>query len=584
MVITLIRAPIVVVGGHVDHGKTSLLDYLRGTAIAEREAGRITQHIGATEIPLDLIKKQSGDLLKKYNFNLKIPGLLFIDTPGHEAFSTLRERGCNIADMGVLVIDIMQGIQPQTIEVINFLKENKTPFIVALTKVDKIKGYPEKSSMSTLLKEIDEARTLYSQEFTEKFYSIMAKLSEYGFDSERYDHVSDFTKKILLIPLSSKTGLGIGELLLFLAGLSQKYLEANLALDVTGKGKAVVLEINETKGFGKTSDVILYDGQIRKNDLIKIDSKDNFYLTKVKQLLRPQILTDLRTVKSGLEAVDHVGAASGLKVVFNDPELITPGDEVCVISQEEANSLECTKKQVSIIKDKGVVVRADTQGSLDAIVSLANKYDVKIGKISDGNLTKEDILEAKLFAREDITYGAIFAFNLKIISEVELFAKQQGIPIFQSNVVYKIFEEYEKWSKEVLEKKKAIEIKDIKYPAKLEVFKDCVFRKSKPCILGIKVLEGVLKPNTKLIWNGKEIGTVKQMQINSKAVGEAKKDDEIALSSDNINFEKDIDLNLTTIIYTYIPYSQREIVKKYLYSEYPDLIDELFKVYDTYDL
>lgn len=580
----MIRAPIVVVGGHIDHGKTTLLDYLRGTAIAEREAGRITQHIGATEIPLELIRKQSGKLIEKFGFNLAIPGLLFIDTPGHEAFTTLRERGCSIADIGILVVDILQGVQPQTVEVINHLKTNKTPFVVGVTKIDKIKGYDQNLSLTDLLKEVDEGRTLYAQEFNEKFYKIMSKLSELGFDSERFDNVQDFTKKLLLVPLSSKTGIGIPELLLFLGGLSQKYLENSLALNVEGQGKAVVLEINETKGFGKTCDIILYDGKLEKNDWIKVDSKDNFYVTRIKQLLRPKALTDLRTVKSRLQVVDFVGAASGLKIVCSDPELISPGDELIVVTQEEADTLVDTKKAIVTMKEKGIIVKADTQGSLDAISALAKKSGVSIGKISTGNLVKEDVLEAKLFAREDFLYGCVFLFNQKISPEVEQFAKQQGIVVFSSNVVYKLFDDYEKWSKDQLARKKEEELKNAKYPAKFEVIKDCIFRKSKPCIFGIRVLDGLLKPNTKLIYNGKQRGTIKQIQLNNKTVSQAKKGDEVAVSSEDINFEKDIDLNVSTLFYTYIPSSQRGIIKKYLFSEYPDLIEKLFNLYDDNDL
>lgn len=574
----MIRSPIVVVGGHVDHGKTTLLDYLRGSLIAEKEAGRITQHIGATEIPLSLIQTLSGELLNKYGFNLKIPGLLFIDTPGHEAFSSLRKRGCSIADIGVLVIDILQGIQPQTIEVINFLKENKVPFVVALTKIDKIKGY-EKKQISELLKEINNSQTMFAQEFNRNIYSIMSKFSELDFDSDRFDNVLDFTKKILLIPVNSKEGFGIPELLLFLAGLSQKFLEKNLALNVEGNGKAVVLETNEIKGFGKTADIILYDGKMLKNDLVKIDTSNNYNIAKIKQLLRPKPLTDLRTVKTGFMSVDEVYAATGLKIALSDSNLINAGDELTVISEEESKQLECTKKCITTLKEKGVVVKVDTEGSLDAFIELAKKNNVNIGKICCGNVSKEDILEAKLFSKDDFLYGVIFAFNLKINPEIEQYAKEQNIKIFESNVIYKLFEDYLKWSKTEIESKKNQELKDIKYPAKVEIFKDCVFRKSKPCVLGVKILDGVLKPNTKIVYNNKIIGTLKQMQIDGKVVNEAKKNAELAISFDDISFEKDIDLNVTNIFYTYIPTSQRSNVEKYLKTEFPDLIEEIKDIY-----
>jgi len=217
-------------------------------------------------------------------------------------------------------------------------------------------------------------------------------------------------------------------------------------------------------------------------------------------------------------------------------------------------------------------------------MSLACKNNICVGKISTGNITREDILEAKLFSKDDFLFAAIFCFNLKILPDIEQYAKSQGIQIFSSNVVYKLFEDYAHWSKEISEKKKSEDLKDIKYHVKLEIFKDCIFRKCKPAIFGVKVLEGILKPGIKVIWQGKDIGTIKQIQINGKAVGEAKKDAEVAVSSDDISFEKDIDLNASALLYIYIPVSQREIVKKYLTQEYPDLIDEIFNIYEKNEL
>lgn len=575
----MIREPIIVVGGHVDHGKTTLLDYLRGTTVAEREAGRITQHIGATEVPLSLIQKKAGDLLKKYNFNLRIPGLLFIDTPGHEAFSTLRERGCDVADMGVLVIDILQGVQPQTVEVINFLKKNKTPFIVAITKIDKIKGYTPSADLKLILKEVDEGKSLYATEFQRNLYSIMARLSEYGFDSERFDLVEDFTKKLLLIPVNSKTGCGVPELILFLAGLSQKYLEGSLTISESNFGKAVVLEVNETKGFGKTCDIILCDGVISKNDFVRVDSKDSFYVSKVRMLLKPKPLYDIHSSKDAFETVDMVSAASGLKVVFVDNESVCAGDMLTVISEVEAKSITATKKQVTTIRDKGVVVRCDTEGSAEAITVLAKKEGINIGRIAVGNVTKEDCLEAKLFARENPVFGAILVFNQKISSDIEEFSKSQGIQLFSSNVIYDLVGAYSKWQKAESERVKAEELKEINYPCKFEVIPQCIFRVSKPFIAGVKVLDGILKPGVKIFYNGKVIGKVKDIQDNGKSMKEARQGQEVAVSFDDISFEKDIDLNVSNLFYTYIPSQEREIVKKHLFSEFPVLIDELFSAY-----
>ena len=175
-----IRQPIITVLGHVDHGKTSVLDYLRGTTLADREAGKITQHIGATEVPLDKIKESCGELLDLFKLEFNIPGLLFIDTPGHEAFSNLRKRGGSIADIAVLVIDINQGIQPQTRESIEILKSFKVPFIIAANKVDLITGWNSKDKI--FIKNLKNQAENVTKYFNNNFYKILGNLSEMGFE------------------------------------------------------------------------------------------------------------------------------------------------------------------------------------------------------------------------------------------------------------------------------------------------------------------------------------------------------------------------------------------------------------------
>jgi len=572
----VIREPIVVVGGHVDHGKTSFLDYIRGTAIADREAGKITQHIGATEVPIDIIKKISLSLLEKYKFNLKIPGLLFIDTPGHEAFSSLRERGARIADIAVLVIDVMQGCQPQTFEMINFLKENKTPFIVALTKIDLIKGFRKDLNLTEILKEVDEGETLFAQEFTKKFYNIIGQLGEKGFNADRFDKVTEFTKELLLIPISSKTNTGIAELLLFLSGLSQKYLESKLEINKEGSGKAVVLEVKETKGFGKTIDIILFDGIISKNDYIKIESRNGVFVSKIKMILKPRALSEIREKHTQFKQIDSIHAASGLKIVASNVGSIVSGDIISVISKKEADNLETKIKKVKSLKELGILVKTDTEGSAEAIDSLANKEEVEIFRVDIGKITKEDVIEAKLFAQNDFKYGAIFAFNSVVPSDIEEYAKQQDIKIFSSNVIYKIFEEYKKWVEEKENEIKENILKNIIYPVKFKILPQYIFRVSKPLVCGVEVIDGVLKPNIRLIHKGKFLGILKKVQDNGKDIKEAKKGMQVAVSiegltSDKIDFDKEF--------YSFIPLVQRKYVYKYLKEDYNDLIDELSDIY-----
>src|SRR3989338_6661563 len=239
------RQPIVAVMGHVDHGKTSLLDAIRKTNVAGKEAGAITQHIGASEVSLGSISGICSGLLARSGLRIAIPGLLFIDTPGHESFTHLRQRGGSIADIAVLVVDVMQGFQPQTVESIKILREFKTPFVVAANKVDLISGWKRREAGCGILESIGSQRPDVQTRFDEQLYGIVGKLHGLGIGSERFDRVSDFTKQVAIIPVSAKTGEGIPELLLSIAGLSQRFLESELKTEVSGPGQGSVLEVKE---------------------------------------------------------------------------------------------------------------------------------------------------------------------------------------------------------------------------------------------------------------------------------------------------------------------------------------------------
>ncbi len=274
-----IRQPIVSVLGHVDHGKTSLLDHIRGTTVAAREAGKITQHIGATEVPVDTIKKICGDQLTARG--IKIPGLLFIDTPGHHAFTTLRARGGVLADIAVLIIDITEGLKPQTIESINILKQYKTPFVIAANKIDRINGWEpsdDQSFLDSYNQQIEEVKVVLDN----LLYKLIGQIYEEDLQTERYDRIEDFTKTVAIIPISAKTGEGIQDLLMVLIGLAQRFLETQLETE-DGSGEGTILEVKEDRGLGTTIDTIIFNGIIRKNDTIVVGTASNKALvTKVK--------------------------------------------------------------------------------------------------------------------------------------------------------------------------------------------------------------------------------------------------------------------------------------------------------------
>ncbi|MFA7063242.1 MAG: GTP-binding protein, partial [Methanomethylophilus sp.] len=247
-----IRQPVVSVLGHVDHGKTKLLDKIRGTAVGAREAGAITQHIGATEVPISRIYEMCGPIIGKRRFT--VPGLLFIDTPGHQAFTTLRARGGALADLAVLVIDIREGIMPQTIESIHILRQYKTPFVIALNKIDTVEGWISEEDRPFVVAEKQQMEHT-KQVFEQHMYNVISQLAQNGVFADRYDRINDFTKAIALVPISAKTGEGVPDLMLMLIGLAQRFLENRLTNE-EGPGKGTILEVKDEKGLGQTLDII----------------------------------------------------------------------------------------------------------------------------------------------------------------------------------------------------------------------------------------------------------------------------------------------------------------------------------------
>ena len=316
-----IRSPIVSVLGHVDHGKTTLLDYIRGSTIADREAGGITQHIGATEIPNDTIEEICGNFISRLTIKDLIPGLFFIDTPGHAAFTSLRKRGGALADLAVLILDINEGFKPQTYEALNILKMYKTPFIVVANKIDMIFGWEPHEGVS-FKESFNQQAPSVQQEVDLKVYEIVGTLHKEGFQSERFDRVSNFASQITIIPISARTGEGIIEVLAMLLGLAQEYLTSQLEINEDAPAKGTVLEIKEETGLGLTIDSIIYDGVLRTNDEIALMTSSNEVLTtKIRSILRPLPLEEMRDSKKKFQKFDEVVAAAGIKIA--DPTTVT---------------------------------------------------------------------------------------------------------------------------------------------------------------------------------------------------------------------------------------------------------------------
>ncbi|KUK16618.1 translation initiation factor IF-2, partial [Thermococcus sibiricus] len=472
-----IRQPIIAVLGHVDHGKTTMLDRIRNTRVAEKEAGGITQHIGATEVPIEVVKQLAGPLLSLWKGEIKLPGLLFIDTPGHEAFTSLRARGGSLADLAILVVDINEGFQPQTIESIEILRKYRTPFVVAANKIDRIKGWKivENEPFLVNIKKQDQRAV---QELETKLWELIGKFYELGFQANRFDRVQDFRRELAIIPVSAKYGIGLPELLVLIAGLAQKYLEEKLKIEVEGPARGTILEVREEVGFGTTIDVIIYDGTLRKDDIIVVGGKDKAIVTKIRALLKPKPLDEIRDPRYRFDQVEEVSAAAGIKIAAPNLEEALAGSPVIAARTEE--EIERAKreileqiKSVIISTDKvGVIVKADTIGSLEALSKELQEKNIPIRKADVGNISKTDVMEALSVKEEEPLYGVVIGFNVKVNEDAEEVAKAKKIPIFVGNVIYKIIEDYEAWVKAEEEKKKKELLAQTKFPGVIKIFPD----------------------------------------------------------------------------------------------------------------
>lgn len=548
------REPIISVLGHVDHGKTSFLDYVRGSMVARREAGGITQHIGATDVPFEVVRETCGDLMKKVSITIPIRGLLFIDTPGHEAFTTLRKRGGSVADLAVLIVDINEGVQPQTVESIEILKQFKTPFVVAATKVDRINGW-------RLNTEISQQTEYAREEFYKKFYRLVTQLSEQGFDSDIYSNIKDFSKEIAIVPLSGITGEGIPQLLLTLVGLCQQYLKDELSVELNSPGRGTILEVKEERGLGTTIDVILYDGIIKRGDTIVVGSRGTPIMTKVKALLRPHSLDEMRDPREKFKNVNEVYAAFGVKIAAPGLENAISGAPVYVGGQELLDQVQAEMGEIEFARDiNGVVVKADTLGSLEATVKILNGLQIPIRRGAIGKVSKQDIIEAATVRQNNKYLGVVMAFNATVLEESKEAALANEIKIFENKVIYKLIEDYQKWVLEQKELDKQQRDKTTTKPAKFRILPGFVFRQSKPAIVGIEVLAGTLQANTRLMRSdGRMAGRVKGIQQEKENIEKVSAGEKAAVAIDDASIGRQ--LNENDVVYTFIPLDEIQKMK-----------------------
>jgi len=531
-----IRSPILVALGHVDHGKTTLLDKIRESSVTKTEPGLITQYISASYIPNNTIRERCGNMLDKLGIELTIPGILWIDSPGHEAFTTLRKRGGAIADFAVLVIDINEGFQPQTMESINYLKQFKTPFIVALTKIDRLVSWSPKKGAS-FLQTIEEQPSRAREEFEEKFYRIVGELGKEGFAAERFDRVEDYSKQIAIVPVSGETGEGIPDLLVVVSGIVDKFLKDKLGLQ-KDVGKGTVMEVKEFTGLGTTIDVILYDGVVRRGNFLIVGGSE-VVQSKVKALLKPAPLKELRMEKE-FKPIDEATAASGVKIAGPGLEKVVAGSPLRIVKtkKEIVNAIKEVEQEVEEVEfesaKEGAILKADTLGSLEALIKTLEGI-VPIKKASVGSVTRGEVMEAK-----NMENPIIFAFGLKLSPEVEKLAKDNVVEVFASDVIYRMVEEFKEWEKKEDEREEAKMLEKVTHPAMVRVLPGLLFRQKRPAVFGVEVLKGKLKPGATMLNKGKRIGDLKEVQERGESKKEALKGDKVALSMPDVVFGKHV--------------------------------------------
>ncbi len=578
-----IRTPIVCVLGHVDHGKTSLLDRIRGSSVVSGEAGAITQHIGATVVPIETIMAMGG---VNKNLKVNIPGLLFIDTPGHHSFTTLRARGGALADLAIVVVDITDGFKPQTIEALQILRGCKTPFVMAATKIDRISGwrsFPEETFLSSFGKQNQRVIDLVEK----KTYEIVGSLAEHGFSSERFDRVDDFARTLAIVPVSAHTGEGIADLLMVLIGLAQRYMEGALALAVDGPGAGTVLEVKEEKGLGATIDVILFDGTISVGDEIAVASSTGVITTKVRSLLQPRPLKEI-LIEDRFSRAKSVVAASGVKVSAPGLDQVIAGSPVKVIAGNEIEVRESIEREMTEINvtlsPEGLIIKADTIGALEALCKELTSSEIPVMRAEVGPVTRHDVIEAETIKTP--YYRSIIAFNTQILPDAQDLLNEaiyaEMVELFKGNVIYHVLESYLEWRDELKRNLDQKRFEQIIFPAKMVVLPDCVFRQNNPAVVGVRILSGKLRNGVNLIRkDGKKVGQLKTIQLRKENIQEAKAGDEVAISIDGATVGRQFDVNdelLVNIPERHVKVLEAEMLS-HLTSDARDVLDEFTRLF-----
>lgn len=568
----IFRSPIICIMGHVDTGKTSLLDNIRNTNVQKGEAGGITQQIGATLIPYETLVSRIHQ-----PFDINIPNLLVIDTPGHEAFSNLRDRGSSICDIAIVVIDLMHSLENQTIESINMLKECGTTFIVALNKIDRCYGWV--SDPNIPIEELIKQNNIAEGEFNDKTRKVILNLNEQGLNV-KLNWENNFEDTISLCPTSAKTGDGLSDLLMTLINISQTTLKEKITFKESIE--CTVLEVKNIDGLGSTIDVILINGTLKEGMHIVVSTLGGPIITTIRSLLTPPPNHESRLKNDYIRHKEIKGAA-GIKIVANNISQTIAGSPIIVVdpNDDEAiqkatdNSRNILKKSTQSLEidSTGVIVHASSLGSLEALIRYLRKEcnpPIPIGSINIGTIYKKDIMFANLMNEKNKPeFAIILAFDVEIHPDAAKMAEELKVNIFTADIIYHLFKKFTDFMNELILIKKKESEEFVVFPVVLKILPKCIFNKKDPIIIGVQVVEGTLRLNTPLSIPSLnlDLGIVTSIQENKKDILIAKKGMEVAISIRNDTLTYDRQFSHKDLLYSKISRKSIDVLKEFYKDE-----------------
>ncbi|CCO37330.1 Eukaryotic translation initiation factor 5B Short=eIF-5B [Rhizoctonia solani AG-1 IB] len=525
-----LRSPICCILGHVDTGKTKLLDKIRQTNVQEGEAGGITQQIGATYFPVDAIKQKTAVINTDGTFDYKIPGLLIIDTPGHESFTNLRSRGSSLCNIAILV----HGLEPQTLESLRLLRDKKTPFIVALNKIDRLYGW-EATPNNSFLDSLAKQKPAVQREFEHRLNSTMLAFSEQGLNSVPYYDNKNFARNVSLVPTSAITGEGVPDMIMLVVKLTQQRMAESLMY--ISELECTVLEVKVIEGLGTTIDVVLSNGYLREGDKIVVCGLNGPIVTQVRALLTPQPLREMR-IKSAYVHHKEVKAALGVKISAPDLEKAIAGSRLLVVGPDDDEDdlkdevmSDLTTLLNSIDKSgRGVCVQASTLGSLEALLEFLRVSQIPVSGINIGPVHKKDVMRSATMLEKAKELACILCFDVTVDKEAERLAEELGIRLFKADIIYHLFDAFTAYNAEIMEAKRRDAAPIAVWPCRLKIL--ACFAKRDPIILGCDILDGSLRVGTPLCVvktdpSGKKetvsLGKVTSLEINHKPFEVVKK-------------------------------------------------------------